>query len=321
MSLSKYRQSTAFPPHSPHGGVGWACMPRGILPDELTLRMLQTRSFSRVLFYFVMVLNQEVRPGALNHWCGLWRVWQPWERSNPFTHRGWLLFVLRSGVKHTHSKAAACPGSPDGQGVVFQEGSLLALNLGSWHQISWKEVKFSSHLVTSEGKLTCHPDAWNFSGLSQWGATSTKSCPFSFAETHLSKRRLPHFPHRVIWQYVSEVFHMSLPLDLAIQSGLYPKEILKVGCTKDENCVHKNVCYSWKLRINVYHEGRVYLKHIERCFASFTNISPTKLAKITELGTTLLVNVWALAHAHYGNVNLYGGQSGNIYKSENINSE
>lgn len=87
----------------------------------------------------------------------------------------------------------------------------------------------------------------------------------------------------------------------------------------------KNVCIRifvtvGKLRINAYHEGIVHLKHTER-FTSFTNISPTKLAKITELGTTLLVNVWALAHAHYGNINLYGGQSGNIYKSENINSE
>lgn len=177
MPLSKYRPCTAFPGSAQAPTVGWGKL--GCRKESLLMNSSSAANslFSSVFFYIVMVFNWDVSLRGLNHWCGPWWAWQPWGRSNAFTHRGWLLFVLRSRVKYTHSKAAACSGSPDGHGVIFQEGSLLALNLGSWHQIRWKILKLPSHLTTSEGKVNCHADAWNVSGLRQCGAVSIKSGP------------------------------------------------------------------------------------------------------------------------------------------------
>lgn len=122
-------------------------------------------------------------------------------------------------------------GSPDGWDVAFQEGGLLAWTLEGWYQISWKDLKLSSHLITSEGKLTCHTDVWSFPR--QWGAISIKSGFFSYAETHLVGVQIAtSFPEGNLIMCLRCFTGVYLWM-LTIQSGFYPKAILKSKCTKD----------------------------------------------------------------------------------------
>lgn len=108
-------------PHRPPrwGGGELRCLEESFLINS-SFECLQLDCFpgdgNSVVFYFVMVLNWNVSPGASNHWCGPWWAWQPTtcERSNLFIHPGWLLFFLSSWIKYTHSEAVVSSGSFDG---------------------------------------------------------------------------------------------------------------------------------------------------------------------------------------------------------------
>ena len=135
-------------------------------------------------------------------------------------------------------------GPPDGWDVAFQEGSLLAWTLEGWHQIIWKDLKLSSHLITSEGKLTCHTDVWSFPR--QWGAISIKSGFFSYAETHLVGVQIAtSFPEGNLIMCLRRFTGVYLWM-LTIQSGFILRQSWRASVQKilKEKYMYKKICHS-----------------------------------------------------------------------------
>ena len=85
---------------------------------------------------------------------------------------------------------------------------------------------------------------------------------------------------------------------LTIQSGFYPKAILKGKCTKDikekNACIRKSV--TAKNSKQLYIKRGWIIKHTKRCLTSFTDISRIKLAKIKKIDNKLLGNEWSLSN-------------------------
>lgn len=169
MRLSKYRLSTAFPGSTEAPAVGWGklgCPQESFLMNSSS-EGLKCHCFpgwevgGSILFCYGFKSGSQSPCLEPLMWtvvvlAAMWKI--------KSVYTPWVIAFCSQIRGKIHSKAAAGSGSSDGWGVAFQEGNLLVLNSGGWHQINWKDLKLSSYLITSEDKLTCDPEAWNFPG-------------------------------------------------------------------------------------------------------------------------------------------------------------